>query len=211
MKSVASSLHPASTGGALRPNRHETWSGMRWTREYRRDEAVRARTAKSCGSGAPTLALSLQHGDVGPSGPDTPSRRRWQESPVTGKSTKETGKTIAQGMPECFGEPVVTNSCAFHFRTRGYGCIERPAFPAPSLFSREDHLQKLGREARRECGSVSGKRVSSPLPSALFRTGRRDPYFVISAILCSGGMLTGGTCSNSQSRWLWVPAFVGMT
>jgi hypothetical protein len=102
-----------------------------------------------------------------------------------GRARKKPEKTIAQGMPECFGEPVVTNSCAFHFRTRGYGCIERPAFPAPSLFSREDHLQKLGREARRECGSVSGKRVSSPLPSALFRTGRRDPYFVISAILCS--------------------------
>jgi len=28
-----------------------------------------------------------------------PARRRWQESPVTGKSTKETVKTIAQGMP----------------------------------------------------------------------------------------------------------------
>jgi hypothetical protein len=26
--------------------------------------------------------------------------RRWQESPVTGESTKETVKTIAQGMPE---------------------------------------------------------------------------------------------------------------
>jgi glutamate racemase len=44
-------------------------------------------------------------------------------------------KTIAQGMPDCFGEPVVTNSCAFSIRTRGCGCIERPAFPAPSVLS----------------------------------------------------------------------------
>jgi hypothetical protein len=28
-----------------------------------------------------------------------PARRRWQTSPVTGKSTKETVKTIVQGMP----------------------------------------------------------------------------------------------------------------
>jgi hypothetical protein len=26
-------------------------------------------------------------------------RRRWQTSPITGESTKETVKTIAQGMP----------------------------------------------------------------------------------------------------------------
>jgi hypothetical protein len=34
------------------------------------------------------------------------------------------------------GEPVVTNSCAFSFRTRGCGCIGHPAFPAPSFLSR---------------------------------------------------------------------------
>jgi hypothetical protein len=27
-----------------------------------------------------------------------PAKRRWQKSPVTGESTKETVKTIAQGM-----------------------------------------------------------------------------------------------------------------
>jgi hypothetical protein len=30
-------------------------------------------------------------------------------------------KTIAQGMPECFGEPVVTNSCAFFFAHEAAG------------------------------------------------------------------------------------------
>jgi hypothetical protein len=46
------------------------------------------RTAKSCGPGAPTLVSSFA---------GFSARRRWQKSPVTGESTKETVKTIAQG------------------------------------------------------------------------------------------------------------------
>src|SRR4051812_23519249 len=53
------------------------------------DEQHVRRTAKSCGSDAPTLASSFA----------VNARRRWQTSPVTGKSTKETVKTIARGMP----------------------------------------------------------------------------------------------------------------
>jgi hypothetical protein len=41
-------------------------------------------------------------------------------------------KVIAQGMPDRFGQPVVTNSCAFYFCARGCGRAKRPAFPAPS-------------------------------------------------------------------------------
>jgi hypothetical protein len=52
------------------------------------------RTAKSCGPDAPTLASSFA---------GISARRRWQKSPVTGESTKETVKTIAQGM---LGVPV---------------------------------------------------------------------------------------------------------
>jgi hypothetical protein len=33
-------------------------------------------------------------------------RRWWQESPITKEITKETVKTIAQGMPDRFGQPV---------------------------------------------------------------------------------------------------------
>src|SRR5580700_11333775 len=58
--------------------------------------------------------------------------RRWQESPVTGESAKETVKTIARGMPDVSGVTVVTNACAFYHCTRGCGRAERPAFPAPS-------------------------------------------------------------------------------
>src|SRR5882757_9870320 len=45
-------------------------------------------TAKSCGPGAPTLESSRWR---------QLRRRRWQKSPVTGESTKETVKTIACG------------------------------------------------------------------------------------------------------------------
>jgi hypothetical protein len=41
-------------------------------------------------------------------------RRRWQTSPVTEESAKETVKTIAQGMPGDPGEPVVTNARVYY-------------------------------------------------------------------------------------------------
>src|ERR1700730_9408785 len=66
--------------------------------------AIPMRTAKSCGPDAPTLASSWWKQF---------RRRRWQKSPVTGESTKETVKTIAQGMPDCFGEPVVITLVCF--------------------------------------------------------------------------------------------------
>jgi hypothetical protein len=67
--------------------------------------AALTRTAKSCGPDAPTLASSWRKSF---------RWRRWQTSPVTGESTKETVKTIAQGRPGDPGEPVVTNACAFY-------------------------------------------------------------------------------------------------
>jgi hypothetical protein len=48
------------------------------------------------------------------------------------------------GNAGCFGEPVVTNSCAFPIRTRGCGCIVRPAFPAPSFLLGGRLLHPLG-------------------------------------------------------------------
>ncbi len=119
------------------------------------------RTAKSCGSDAPTLASSLAGSN--------PARRRWQTSPVAGKSTKETVKTIAQGRPGRSGEPVVTTLVYFVFyRTRGCGCIVRPAFPAPSDFRGPTFPAKLAQKhaARlRRCvlSSLRGaKRRSNP-------------------------------------------------
>jgi hypothetical protein len=91
------------------------------------------RTAKACGPDLPTLGSSSPVGDVGPSGP-THRDRRATEATKPGLRGERviSRKTIAQGRPECFGEPVVTNSCVFYFCTRGCGCAKHPAFPAPS-------------------------------------------------------------------------------
>ena len=40
--------------------------------------------------------------------------RRWQTSPVTEESAKETVKTIARGKPDVSGEPVVTNARVYY-------------------------------------------------------------------------------------------------
>src|SRR6202048_70112 len=105
--------HP--TRGAYR-DRHGRGVRMRWTRQRfardgiagRVDEACERsqasgremllRTAKSCGPDAPTLASSSRS-RVGPTGlrQDLIRGRRWQTSPVTGESSKETVKTIACG------------------------------------------------------------------------------------------------------------------
>src|ERR1700694_494705 len=78
--------------GALR-GRHGRWvrdavaaaaAGAR----MRAGRMMLTRTAKSCGPDAPTLASSFA---------GFSARRRWQESPVTGESTKQAVKTIAQG------------------------------------------------------------------------------------------------------------------
>jgi len=83
------------------------------------------RTAKARGPDLPTLGSSLLM-MIG--------ERRWLKSPDTGESADISRKAIAQGMPDRFGVPVVTNACAFYHCARGYGCIQRPAFPAPSDF-----------------------------------------------------------------------------
>jgi hypothetical protein len=67
------------------------------------------------------------------------ARGWWQESPITRETTKETVKPFAQGMPDRFGVPVVTTFVWFflsHAKLRVR--LERPAFPAPSDFSRDD-------------------------------------------------------------------------
>src|SRR6202045_2537412 len=69
--------------------------------------------------------------------------RRWQTSPVTGESAKETVKTTARGMPGVSGVTVVTRlECLFLFCTRGCGRIERPGFPAPSDWRGREVLRK---------------------------------------------------------------------
>jgi hypothetical protein len=83
--------------------------------------------------------------------------RRWQESPVTGESAKETVKTIAQGRPGETGEPVVTTLVCFfnsHARLR----VQRaPGFPCALCFLGAEIAAQLGRVASRERGRASSR------------------------------------------------------
>jgi hypothetical protein len=163
---------------------------MRWTRRRCRRTAP-TRTAKSCGPDAPTLASSLRM---------MICKRRWQKSPVTGESTKETVKTIAQGMSECFGVPVVTTLVwLFFIPTRGCGCNGHPAFPAPSVF-RGTLFAKLGRDLRRENadlyppGCLTFESVT-PTPSSPAKAG--DP------------VIRGGSDRSEKPRRTGYPACAG--
>src|SRR5258708_27011481 len=100
------------------------------------------RTAKSCGPDAPTLASSLA---------ELSARRRWQESPVTGESTKETVKTIAQGRPGESGGPVATTLvCYQHFAHEAAGAAGtrlslRPLFfEGQASFTARAHAPRYG-------------------------------------------------------------------
>jgi hypothetical protein len=70
-----------------------------------------------------------------------PGRRG--ERAISRKPLRREGRDVS-------GEPVVTNSCAFYFCTRGCGCIGHPVFPAPSFLKRDNVRAQLGRDPRRE-------------------------------------------------------------
>jgi hypothetical protein len=68
---------------------------------------------------------------------------------VTGKSTKETVKTIVQGMPADAVYLWLRTPVLF-YRTGGYGCNAHPAFPVPSYDFEGGSLPKLGHFVPRE-------------------------------------------------------------
>ena len=59
-------------------------------------------------------------------------RRWWQTSPVTRESAEQAVKTIAQGMPDVSGEPVVTNARAFYPPRAAAGATGARHSPLPS-------------------------------------------------------------------------------
>jgi hypothetical protein len=131
------------------------------------DERSSTRTAKSCGPGAPMLALSLVD--------RASARRRWQESPVTEESTKETVKPSRRESRIASAGPVC--SCAFlshklHTRPR----VQRaPGFPcALRSRGREEIDANLGRFTSRECYCILNCRRP---PCAWLRAGAGDPVF----------------------------------
>ena len=135
-------------------HRHETLGAECGGRDgvvarfWRARRATTMRTAKSCGPDAPTLASSRRKQF---------RRRRWQKSPVTGESAKETVKTIAQGRPGISGEPVVTMLvCFIYFAREAAGASNTRLSLRPLLFSREKiRAPARALSAPRECGVVS--------------------------------------------------------
>jgi hypothetical protein len=126
------------TRGALR-GRHGRWvrDAMDAAASGARRRAGRVTptcTAKSCGPDTPTLVSSLV---------EQSARRRWQKSPVTGESTKEAVKPLRGESRVELGVPSVTTLVCFLLCTRGCGCSEHRAFPAP-LFPWANACQQLG-------------------------------------------------------------------
>jgi len=101
------SVHPASTGGAYRDRhgrrkRDAVDAGMLSALARRRKHPWR--TAKACGPDLPTLGSSLRATSPQATVATKPGHRGERAISV---------KTIAQGMPDCFGVPVVTAACFF--------------------------------------------------------------------------------------------------
>jgi len=110
------------------------WSfgGLRARRSLRR----RVRGRRSHVVLAPRRWRQVSWRRCRPARADTPrsTKRRWQKSPVTEESVKETVKTIAQGRPGVTGEPVVTTLvCFIYFAHEAAGASDarlslRPPF-----------------------------------------------------------------------------------
>src|SRR3569833_1285588 len=102
------------------------------------------RTAKSCGPGAPTLALSLWS--------------RLTRATVANKPGTP-GTTTYKPFNHCAGKAGYAADlwfCRVLFCcTRTMGISRYPAFPAPSVVTRVIHWQSSGASAPRDCGSVA--------------------------------------------------------
>jgi hypothetical protein len=84
-------------------------------------------------------------------------------------------------MPDDSDEPVVTTLvCFILFRTRGCGCIERPAFPAPSDVQKgRDFLEKLARASGENTNlylDVIARSAATKQSSFLFAVRKLDCF-----------------------------------
>src|ERR1700726_3854727 len=123
---------------------------MRWTRELRLTSVTRA-DGEVVWSWRPDAGAKLCGDDL---------RRRWQTSPVTGESTKETVKTIAQGMPGDPGVTVVTNSRVFYTTREAAGASSARHSLRPLIGEGGTFPAKLGRNAPRDREAVSTKNAA---------------------------------------------------
>ena len=109
---------------------------MRWTRMASPDERRFLADGEVVWSSHPDadvkLATMLSHrADDG-----------GKKARLTRESAKETVKTIVQGMPDRFGEPVVTElACFFTFARKATGASRARHSLRPLLFSRDTDTQ----------------------------------------------------------------------
>src|SRR5258706_2282146 len=86
-------------------------------------------------------------------------RRRRQESPISGESTKETVNTIACGNAGCSGATVVTTLvCYQHTAHEAAGATGTRHSPRPLFFGRRIPSQ-LGRISPRDRDAVSANKL----------------------------------------------------
>ena len=128
---------PAFTKGALR-DRHER------RKRDAMDAAARATSAAEADgevvwSWRPWAGVKFANDDL----QMTVTKKSW-----TPRRARSSVNTIAQGVPDRFGEPVVTYSCATLHRPRGCGCVGHPAFPAPSLIEGRDSCKTRAHSRR---------------------------------------------------------------
>jgi hypothetical protein len=108
-----------------------------------RKTSVLKRTAKSYCPDAPRQASS--------------SRKNFREATESKKpglrgDYEGNRNTIARGMPECFGLPVVTVLVCFHFsHTRPWVRLIHPAFPAPFVVEGQHNSGEARRENAGPC------------------------------------------------------------
>ncbi len=120
-------------------------SGMRWTRHVGRRLTLQA-DGEVVWFWRPDAGAKFRR--------IIPAKRRWQESPVTGKSTKDTVKTIAQGMPVDAVYLWLLTRVFFLLHTRPR--VQRASgIPCALLVSRVVRTTTRTRCAPRECGLVS--------------------------------------------------------
>src|SRR5882757_4967683 len=131
--------------------------------------AAVVRTAKPCGPGAPTLALSSWIRSTDDGGKRARSPRRARRKPL--KPSRRECRWIAVYL--WLLTPVL------FYCTGGHGCFAHPAFSAPLLISRAVHFQHLGHFVPRD------RRVTPPfavMPRECVAPSTRRPLGLITSV-----------------------------
>src|SRR6266566_5797365 len=157
---------------------------------------VLTRTAKSCRSDAPIVGVKSA---IRSAGDGVKKRGHRGEREVS-------RKTIARGMPDYSGEPVVTTLVCFFHCIRGCGCIGHPAFPAPSYQRRERFLQNPDASRRGNAESCFGNwgNVIARSERTLTVIASEAKQSTLSLRGANGGLLRG-VCPSGGSKAPSVP------